>query len=909
MNASAQSPSGPLKAYATVTKFFLWLLLAAWLVLALAWGGLHAWIVPRIGELRPELEIEAGRVLGVPVRIGSIAAVSEGLIPSFELNDVQLLDPQGRAALRLPRVLAALSPRSLWNLGFEQLYIDRPVVDIRRAKDGRIFVAGLDFSRTSDNEGRAADWFFQQTEFVIQGGTVRWTDEMRAAPPLALEQVDFVSRNGARSHALRLDATPPPEWGDRFSLRALFRQPLLSTRHGRWQDWEGQVHGDFARVDVSQLRRHANLGFEVAEGRGAVRAWADIAKGQLVGGTADVVLAGVSTTLGASLEPLALRSLSGRVGGKRLEGGFEFQTQSLQFETREGQRWPGGNVFVQWTESEGAKPAQGELRADKLDLLALSQIATRLPLGATTHAALVGYAPKGYVESVQAKWHGPLDALQSYEAKGRAARLDFAARPAAAASAPGAGAGSPGIRGATIEFDLTQTGGKAKLQVQNGALEFPGVFEEPAIAVNDLSADVQWQRKGEDISATVSNLKFSSADAQGEGQMSWRTGNAVRGRFPGVLDLQASMSRADGTRVYRYLPLGISKAARDYVREAVVQGQATGVKFRVKGDLRDFPFKDARQGEFRISADVRNVTYAYVPNSMAHGTATWPALTQLAGELVFERNGMQIKSAVGRFAGVPGLQVKAEAQIPDFRVTTVAVTGDVRGPLAQALGVVATSPLAAMTDHALAKASASGDADIKLRLDLPIAVLEKSKVQGSVTLGGNDFQLAPDSPQLTRARGEVTFNDRGFALVGMQARALGGDVRIDGGTRGVATVVVPGAADATMVIRAQGTVTAEGLRQAKELGSLSRLAKDASGSAPYSLVVSVRQGLPEVSVTSSLQGLALRLPAPLGKTAETALPLRYENSLVRESAATAAQGGPQRAQDRVVLELGRIASV
>jgi hypothetical protein len=112
---------------------------------------------------------------------------------------VVLLDPQGREALRLPLVVAALSPRSLWNLGFEQLYIDQPQLEIRRAADGRIFVAGLDFSRGSDNEGRAADWFFSQTEFIIQGGTIAWTDELRGAPPLALSQVDFVARNGARA--------------------------------------------------------------------------------------------------------------------------------------------------------------------------------------------------------------------------------------------------------------------------------------------------------------------------------------------------------------------------------------------------------------------------------------------------------------------------------------------------------------------------------------------------------------------------------------------------------------------------------------------------------------------------------------------------------------------------------------
>src|SRR3569832_1276144 len=113
MNDCPPTPSRRLQAYAAVAKGVLWLLLATWLVLALAWGALHAFIVPRIGELRPELEMRASRALGIEVRIGHIEAVSEGLMPSFALIVVVLLDPAGSSALRLPRVLAAVSPRSV----------------------------------------------------------------------------------------------------------------------------------------------------------------------------------------------------------------------------------------------------------------------------------------------------------------------------------------------------------------------------------------------------------------------------------------------------------------------------------------------------------------------------------------------------------------------------------------------------------------------------------------------------------------------------------------------------------------------------------------------------------------------------------------------------------------------------
>ncbi|MGH8819922.1 MAG: YhdP family protein, partial [Rhodoferax sp.] len=280
MNELTPTPSRLLRVFSVVAQWMLWLLLLAWLLLGLAWGGLHFWIVPRISEFRPMLETQASRALGVPVRIGAISAKSTGMIPSFQLRDVTLLDSAGQVALRLPLVLAALSPHSVLQLGFEQLYIDHPVLDIQRTADGKILVGGLNFSNPARHDTGALDWLFSQTEFVIHDGTVRWSDEQRGAPPLALRQVDLVMRNEARSHALRLDATPPQAWGERFALTARFHQPLLSVHAGDWQQWAGQVYADFARVDVAQLHQYVDLpGVTMQQGNGALRGWVDVRQG------------------------------------------------------------------------------------------------------------------------------------------------------------------------------------------------------------------------------------------------------------------------------------------------------------------------------------------------------------------------------------------------------------------------------------------------------------------------------------------------------------------------------------------------------------------------------------------------------------------------------------------------------
>ena len=119
------------------------------------------------------------------IRIGQLTAKSVGLFPSIELRDVALLDPQGREALRLPVVWAALSPTSVLGSGFEQLVIDQPALDVRRTTDGKIYVGGLEVSAKSEGGSGVADWFFSQAEFVIRGGAVRWADELSNTPPLA----------------------------------------------------------------------------------------------------------------------------------------------------------------------------------------------------------------------------------------------------------------------------------------------------------------------------------------------------------------------------------------------------------------------------------------------------------------------------------------------------------------------------------------------------------------------------------------------------------------------------------------------------------------------------------------------------------------------------------------------------
>lgn len=911
MNELTSTPSPLLRAAAASAKWALRILALAWITLALGWGSLHFLIVPRIAELRPLLERQASRVLGLTVRIGAIAATSNGLIPSLELGQVTLLEGGGREVLRLPKVQVALSPRSVLNLGFEQLYVDSPVLDVRRAADGKIWVAGVALASDASQDSPGADWFFSQTEIAIVHGTVNWTDEMRAAPPLALTGVDLVVRNGLRTHSLRLDAVPPQAWGERLSVLGIFKQPLLSHNAGDWKDWQGQMYANLPRVDLAQLRPYVDLAVDVTQGAGALRAWVDVDRGVFTGLTADLALKAVNARIDPQLEPLTLAWVAGRLGAKVLDGGYELSTMGLEFDTLDGLHWPGGNVRLNVFDADARNPPRGTLVADRLDLAAMGQIANRLPLGKDVHGILNRYAPRGLVEQVQGNWQSPTERPVEFAAKGRVVQLEI---PALNLD----GVQSPGFKGADIDFDLGPAGGKAAIAMRDGFVDAPGVLDDARIGFSQLSADVQWKIDGPRISLAIPNLRFANADAQGELQIKWQTaepaakGAAVIARFPGVLDLQGSLSRADGPRIHRYLPNALDKDLREYLRDAILGGTASAVKFRVKGNLLDFPFADPKQGDFRLSATVQNATYAYAPASvLPKGSLPWPALTQLSGELLIDRGALQVKGARANVAGRPGLQIgKADAVITNlYGDSVVSVNAEAKGPLAEVLALVNGSPLSEMTDEVLANASATGTADYRLKLAIPLEKTENTTLQGTIALNANDIQIAPEIPRLARVRGQVAFTDSGFSVTGVQARALGGDVRIEGGLSGLGSAAaVPATRVVAPVLRIQGTATADGLRQARELGFAAGLAQYASGSASYGAVLGVRGGVTELQISSNLVGLGLSLPEPFAKTADSALAVRLETSAVRASLLAGA-GGVVRAQDQLQLDVGHLANI
>ena len=849
-------------------------LLVAWGLLVLSWAVLHWVILPQVGAWRAPIERHASAVLGVPLRIAQIDVDSRGWVPALTLRGVELLDEQGRVALHLPHVAAAVSARSLLalELRFEQLLIDAPQLEVRRDANGHLHVAGLDLSRAQgDSDGAAADWIFEQHEVVVRKGRVRWVDELRAAPPLDLTDVDLVIRNGLRRREVRLDVTPPPTWGDRLSVRAQLTQPLLA-RAGDWQRWSGEVYAELPRAQVDELRRYVALPFDVNSGSGALRAWMEFARGQPRSATVDLALAGVEVRLARGLQPLAFERVEGRVVAQRDNRSFSLAAEKLAFVTGDGVTWPSGSVRLAVRHSADASAGMlgGQVNADRLDLGIMAQIAERLPLGQAVRGLLTSAAPRGVAHGLELRWDGDVDAPQRYDVKARLSEFSVAS---AAAPTPGA-IGRPGWRNASVDVSATERGGDAALKVLKGSLSFPGVFDQPDLSFDDVSALINWRIDASpngqpaQIAVQVRDGLFANDDVRGDFSAKWRTGSgegfARNGRFPGHLELNGKLSRARAAATARYLPGTIPANTRQYLMRAVQGGEVTSASFRVKGGVWDFPFENAKDGEFRITAKLRDVGFAYLPSEPGWDSP-WPAFSQVSGDLIFDRLSLQLRNVKARVHGLEWRGIQGGIQ--DLHGDTpLRLEGQARGPLADVFRIVNSTPIGDWLGQGLRQTVANGDADLRLALELPLAALARTTVKGQLTLSGNDVQINRDLPALSAARARVDFTEHGFTLTGASAKALGGDVVITGGMTG----------DDGLRVALQGQASAEGLRRAGERGWLSQLAGQLQGQAAYRAQIALAQGELDLRVTSPLIGMALDLPAPLGKAAQTPLALSYQ---------------------------------
>ena len=846
-----------------------WTALGAYFAAAAIVLGLRYWLLPNIAQYSGFIERAVSRGIGERVTIGAIGADWQGLRPKLELTDFRIHDREGRVALTLPAAEATVSWTSLafGSLRFHSLAFEQPDLEVRRDAAGRLFIAGMELK--DDRSGPdVSEWLLSQREIVVRNASLSWDDEQRAAPRLELSGVSFALRNQGELHRFGLRAQVDAELASALDLRG----ELHGGSFEQLQDWTGRLFAELDYTDLAAWQRWIDYPLEIHSGKGGVRLWLGFSGRRLTEAVADVALSQVSTRLSRDLQLLALDYLQGRLGAKRSGSSVEVFGKKLALQSGGEVALAPTDFDVRWEPGSADRPQRGELQVNALDLQPLARLAEFLPFPRELRRRLADLAPRGGISDLKLGWTGEPDRPERYSVRGRFSNLGVRAEGRV-----------PGFSGLTGHLDANETSGNLSLVSEKVTLDLPGILSQGKVNLDTLSGQIGWLVGREGRELNFSNLALANRSFAGVLFGSF----ATRPEGPGFVDLTGNFSRAEAKGVQDYIPF-LPGPVVEYLKSSVQSGQGHDVRLRLKGDLRHFPFDDPKQGSLQVAAKVRGVNFDYAPG--------WPRLEGLNGELVFEGRQMRVFASNGAILGARIANVKAT--IPDLYHgnEALSVEGQAEGSTSEFLRFVQSSPVAGFIDGFTEDMRATGNGRLQLKLDLPIRRLQQTRVTGSFQLAGNQVVIDPAFPPLTQVGGRIDFTESGINARNLSCQFLGGPAAISAATQ----------TDGTVLVSAQGTATVAGARRLIDLPLQDHL----SGSAAWRGSLSIKRRAFEMVVESNLQGVAVDLPPPLGKTAAESMAFRLERTNSAQSEALGrfqVQRLPARG-DAVMLTIGRAVS-
>lgn len=814
-------------------RVLAWAVVGLYFALGLLVLVLRYFVLPGVDQYRGDIERNLSEALSRPVAIRAIDAHWRRIWPNLRIHGLEILDAEGRPALGFDEIEVDIAWASLWHMAphFARLEIKSPHLDLRRTADGRLFVAGLEIKADETSGSGLVDWLQAQDRIVIQDATVTWHDELRQAPELVLTQLNFDLRNRGRRHRFGLTAVPPKALAARLDIRGDFRTDDLEAL----DTWKGEAYAELDYADLSGWRAWVDYPVELPHGNGGLRLWLDFDRTMLMGGTADLRLGRTITRLARDLPMLDLDRVEGRLAMHREGEGFQLQARRLTLETHKGVRVDPADIDLRWQPATGNRPAHGEASANALDIGALAALAAHLPFDAATRDKLAAYDPRGRLRELQLAWTGEPDALTSYRIKGRFEDLGLSAQGVV-----------PGFSGLDGRVEGNEKGGTLELASRAAAIELPAVFEDPMVDLATLNATAEWTVHDGAVVARLLRASFENADTAGEASGTYGT---VDGGL-GNIDLNAKLTRGSGGVVWRYMPLVVGAEVRQWLKESI-SGGAASATLRLKGDLDRFPFRDG-SGIFEVKGPFQGASLRYVPG--------WPAFEDVDGDLLFVGARMRIRAQRAKLWNVQLADVKAEIADLDAKDVTMAVTGTAKGPTADFLRFIDSSPVGGYIDRVTEGMKAGGNGELRLRLDLPFNHIDDTRVDGNFRLTDNDLVYYEGLPPASNINGELHFTGSGIEARKIRGVMLGAPVSVDIGTE-----------NGKVALQASGTVGIPALRQFYPHPVFEHL----SGSAPWNGTIRVKKRNAEVRIESSLVGISSSLPDPFNKTTGDPLPLAF----------------------------------
>lgn len=425
----------------------------------------------------------------------------------------------------------------------------------------------------------------------------------------------------------------------------------------------------------------------------------------------------------------------------------------------------------------------------------------------------------------------------------------------------------PALQGVNAQFKADSAGGTMQVKVEDSELDYPVWFDK-AIAIEALQARLDWSVDDNGWLWQLRELALRNPDVAASGTAELSLPSSTEPTIALDLDFK---TRQRVNNVADYIPAVIKDSTERWLKRAIVQGHVPQGKMQVRGKLLDFPFKHGKGGFYDISFDVEDGILDYLPQ--------WPAAHDVKGHLRFRNAGMD---GTVHSATVMGLAVKGgSVRIPNMlKNARLLLELDTEGDLAQHMDFLQAAPIGKKLREPMKLMEFAGKSRLNLQLETALkkSLIKKEgvKVLGRLQLDNTRFAMPEVQQSFSNMQGEVQFDRFGVSAQQVKARYKSAPVTLQAQTK---------RKQQQIIVDLQQRNSAAKLLPA----ILAPLQEHLSGTAPLQARLSLpsfdfketaqRAAQLHVQIKSQLQGIAIDLPKPFAKSANSTRDLQVDLSI------------------------------
>jgi uncharacterized protein (TIGR02099 family) len=423
--------------------------------------------------------------------------------------------------------------------------------------------------------------------------------------------------------------------------------------------------------------------------------------------------------------------------------------------------------------------------------------------------------------------------------------------------------GYPGFAGMSGQVDMADSGGQVRLDAQGADVDFRPLFRGLMHADNlKLLARVDHDTQGWRV--VTDSFQVANADAAAHGRAGMQF--PADGSAP-VLDLDATVDRADARNKSTYFPVGIMPTpVVVWLDTSIKSGQVTSGTVSIHGKTSDFPWYDNKGGTFDIQFHVQHAQLDYFGG--------WPPLKDLDADVRFLDQGLEAHAHSGTIQNLE-IQDGTTARFAELKTGILQVDGSAKGGAGNGLDFLRQGPLGKMLGGYLDSFSAKGSAVADIHFTLPVTRPQDFALKGKAIL--QEVSLGPTALPALKAEhlhGSIDFGNYGLSTDGIEGTLLGGPVAV--------VIHTPNDAHGGLsAVSVRGTAKSPALAALLGHGTERWLEGESSwqvdGRIPMQPGTSTA-GL-DLTLQSDLQGLGMQLPDPFGKAPAETRPLRVNLKL------------------------------